>query len=100
MTDILNLIAAKQIDENEASEIFDNAIEAFHTGKIQSIPDELCLNEYEWTAVCQGIDWKQLATWREDGFPETCGKCGKKIDYKNYGWKVDFNGLCHIKCIE
>lgn len=98
MTDILELISTSQINEYEAGIIFNNTVEEFHAGKIKSIPEELNLNNYEWTAVCQGISWQQLALWRLVGWPESCSICGRKINYLDYGWMIDLNGLHHINC--
>lgn len=98
MTDILELIATSQINEYEAGIIFNNVVDEFHSGKIKSISEELNLTDYEWTAVCQGISWQQLALWRSAGWTALCSICGRKINYLDYGWLIDLNGLHHIDC--
>lgn len=98
MIDILEAIFTSQVDEHEAGVIFDKTVEDFHLDRIQTIQSELCLNDYEWTAVCQGVPWIRLALWRYTGWPTVCSRCGEKINYIEFGWLIDSKGFHHVKC--
>ena len=99
MIDILNKIISGDISIQDAEQIMDEVINKFHCDQIDLYPqDEMCLNNYEWTAIGFGISLEVLAKWRKNGWPNKCANCGKKIDYKQYGWRIVKNKLMCIKC--
>ncbi len=100
MTDILCDLISEKITLKDAEIIFDNTVSGFHSGKVSDICSELNLNKYEWTAICQGIDFDVLAMWRKNGWPTYCNKCKSELNYKDFGWLIKNNSLCHIFCSE
>lgn len=101
MIDILAILMNKEISEQKAYDIYDEVITKYHNGELQVEPRiELNLDEYEWTAFCHGISLKELAKWRDNGWPKYCARCGAKIDYKQYGWTIKENQLIGLNCCE
>lgn len=99
MIDILNKIIFGEISKQDAEQVFDDIMDRFHSGLLKNDPqDEMCLNNHEWTAVAYGVDLDVLANWRKNGWPRTCINCNRSIDYKNYGWRIEQNGLKCFKC--
>lgn len=100
MIDLLNMIYQNKISDEEAQQILDRTVCAFHAEKLKTdIPSELMLDHYEWTAICQGIDLNVLAKWRAEGWLGQCSLCKRDLDYKDYGWVIKSNQLCHAKCL-
>lgn len=98
MNDILKMVYDKELTEIEAQIMFEKTADDFHNGIINDISYELNLNQYEWTAVCHGVYFLQLAKWRYSGWSKSCVKCKKELNYEMYGWTVFNDELCHIKC--
>ncbi len=100
MIDLLNMVYQNKISAEEAQIILDDTISDFHSGKLKIvIPSELMLDNYEWTAICHGIDLNILAKWKMEGWPQKCSLCGRKLDYRKYGWLIQSNQLCHAICL-
>lgn len=98
MIDILTKLINEEISKEEAYQIFDEIVEKFHAGQIKNPPnEEMCMNNFEWTAVMFGIDLAVLADWRKGGWPKSCSNCNKTIDYTKFGWIIKANNL---KCLE
>ncbi|MDP9897879.1 hypothetical protein [Variovorax ginsengisoli] len=97
--DILNEVHHGSLNEDEADLIFDSIIESEFSAEVASL---LNLTRHEWTAKAQGANWRTLASWRYSGWPENCARCGKKLNYLDFGWWVISEGetqiLKHIKC--
>ena len=100
MIDLLKEINEYKISVDEAWDSIDYAIEKYDRGEVDSIPQALGLDNYEWTAYAHGIHLKTLANWRRDGWPTKCGNCSKQINYKNYGWMIKNEKLVCIDCEE
>lgn len=99
MIDILSKINNNDLNGERAEEVLDKTLDKFHADELEHAPQkELCLNKYEWTAISFGIDLIVLAQWRKEGWPTKCKNCGKKIDYKKFGWKIKENHLTCICC--
>jgi len=99
MRDILKDLYEGEISEDEAYDIMDEVVECFHTSdKDIVIPDELGLDIYEWTAICQALSLGVLARWRCEGWPTVCYKCGSPINYKEFGWIINNDQLKCLKC--
>lgn len=99
MIDVLRLLASREITIEQAQDTFSETIDKFHAGELAGMPqDELGLDRYEWTAVCQGISWAVLAEWRQHGWPTECAHCHKPIDYKKFGWMIRGNQLYCVRC--
>lgn len=97
--DILCKINNQEIDEEKACEIFDDIVEKFHEGVLNDEPKEILkLDIFEYTAVSYGVDFTILAQWRYKGWPNSCSRCNKEIDYKKGGWIVVDNHLTGINC--
>lgn len=85
------------MSDSEARSKVEEIVQNVHRGSYHHLVDNegridiaplLYFNEYEYTAFCQGIDLRVLATWRYEGWPDKCAKTGEKINYKEYGWLV------------
>jgi len=99
MIDILKKINMGKITEEQAYEIYDDVQDKFDSGKIKNYPqNELYLDNYEWTAFSFGISFEVLANWRKNGWPSKCAICGKILNYRQYGWRIQENKLVCIKC--
>ena len=99
LINLLEKIIMNKMSVEEADEVLDQIIDNFHNDELQTTPQkELCLDAFEWTAIGHGIDLKVLAIWRRDGWPSSCGNCGKLINYKKFGWKIVNDKLVCIKC--
>lgn len=99
MINLLDNIIINKMSVEEADEVLEKIIDKFHEDELQTIPQqELCMDTFEWTAIAYGIDLKILGIWRRDGWPSTCEKCGKSINYKEFGWKIVDDKLVCIKC--
>ena len=77
----------------------DETVDGFHEGELEGgIQEILCLDNYEWTAICHSLDLGKLADWRKNGWPKICCKCGSGIEYKKYGWVIKDNHLKGLNC--
>lgn len=101
MIDILTKLNNGEISVDDAYQIYDEVMDKFHSGKIDTKPhDELCMNNYEWTAFAHGAGLEVIANWRKNGWPQICVNCKKVIDYTKYGWIAQPKGLKCLKCNE
>lgn len=101
MIDLLNMIYRNTVREEEAQQMLDGTIEAFHSGNLKTdIPSELMLDHYEWTAVCHGVHLNVLAEWRANGWPRQCSLCRRELNYREYGWVIKSDQLCHAVCLQ
>lgn len=96
--DILERIWNKQISGDKAEDTIANLLEKFHNStnkeKAFNVSENIGMNNYEYTAHCQGIDIETLVRWRYKGWPNKCAITNKSFDYKNYGWLVqEINGI-------
>lgn len=100
--DLLDDLIHGRITPDEADDI----CSAVLADKIQTGPahEILGLTRKEWTAYAHGTGFKDLAYWREHGWPDRCFICGQRIDSDNFGWLArEFDGkvqLKHIVCPE
>jgi len=46
------------------------------------------MNNYEYTALCQGAPLNIIANWRYKGWPDKCCISNRKFNYQNYNWLV------------
>lgn len=99
MIDILEKIICGEISAEEAETLLELIIDKFHNDEIETTPqEELMLDKYEWTAIGFGIELQILANWRQKGWPSQCKTCGKKKNYKDFGWRIVQNEFVCIKC--
>jgi hypothetical protein len=99
MSNILEMINTGEITNEQAYDIMDKITDKFHDGEIdEEIPKVLCLDKYEWTAICHSLDLSILAEWRKKGWPTKCNFCGKEVDYKKFNWFIKNNKLMCMDC--
>ena len=60
-------------------------------------------SKYEATAYAHGANFADLLYFRYEGWPTTCYRCGKLLDYKKFSWLPhrDEDGepkLRHLEC--
>lgn len=98
-TDLLALLYTAEITADDADRIYHEVVEK----GVWDWAEALGLSEYEITANMHGVGFKELAKWRYEGWPDTCGLCHLPLDYRLYGWEADFDEdekpyLIHIEC--
>jgi hypothetical protein len=104
MIDILALIHKHKVSLDEAYDLFDAAQAAFHRGESDATWNEaLGLSNNEATAFLHGASLGDLASLRYAGWPTTCCRCHRPLDYRAYGWwfvrdKEGRPSLRHIEC--
>jgi hypothetical protein len=100
MIDLLESIHSGKVTDDQAYDIIDDFVIKFHEGEYEIQPKELLkLNNYEWTAFCQGVDLNVLASWRMFGWPKKCCSCGQTINYREYNWIIhDEKELMGLNC--
>ena len=90
--DIIKAIHEGEISLDEAYDIFDSIIEDkdgnYKDGEEIPILELTGMDNYEYTAFCQGAGLEDLVKWRYEGWPNVCARTGRKFDYKKYGWLV------------
>ena len=104
MTDLLDRIHSGEITLEEGECLFHKTIEEVHRG--ESDPNwasSLGFSKYEATAFCQAASLADLVTFRYEGWPDTCCRCGEPLDYEAFGWWIvhgDDGVAClkHIEC--
>lgn len=90
-----------EIGIDDAYRIYDEIMDRFHNGNLNVFPrEELCMDNFEWTAFAHGASLETIADWRKNGWPKTCANCDQTLDYKKYGWRIEADRLRCIKCIE
>ena len=102
--DLLAQLHQGKISLEEAELIFEKTIDKVHCQK--EFPEwwtTLELSCYEATAYAQGAGLTGLLQLRYEGWPTTCCRCGKALDYKQFGWWVvdvdeDRIALKHLEC--
>ena len=100
MIDLLEELYEKRITEEHAREVLLEVSRNFHNGVIKKDPFlELMFDMYEASAVAHGVNLEIIAKWRYEGWPTTCFKCKKELNYKDGGWTSKGNKLIHFKCL-
>lgn len=97
--DILSELMVGVLSEDQADEILSTVLDSPQADKIENL---LGFSHAEWTAYAQGALLVEIASWRKNGWPVKCNKCGGAIDVDQFGWLViDSDGesvLKHIRC--
>ncbi len=102
--DLVALLYSGQLSNQQAEATFDDTIAKVHRGESPAEWwDTLGMSEYEATAYLHGAMLSDLVKLRYEGWPNTCSRCGRIIDYKQYGWwferlNDDHPHLRHIIC--
>ena len=93
--DILKELYDGLIDLKKAHQIIDKIVSDFHDIKSSNqkfdgggISEILGMNNYEYTAYCQGAELHEIAIWRYQGWPKICFETGKEFNYMDFGWIV------------
>lgn len=101
--DILEALYKKEITEDMAYDLLGKIIgPSFVPEDPNEIMEDIMMDRYEWTAQ-SACDLSQIARWRYEGWPETCGRCKRKIIKEKFGWRCEVvNGesgdLRHVSC--
>ncbi|MGJ7488556.1 hypothetical protein ACSFA2_25045 [Variovorax sp. LT2P21] len=96
--DLLQELYQKELNEEEADEALARLLDSDGAADVKEI---LLLSGIEWTAKAQGADWRDVARWRYEGWPNRCPKCGADLNVRQFGWRVyidDVAFLAHIRC--
>ena len=83
--DILLEIKLKNITIDEAYSFYETIMDSDQVSNIKNL---MCLNNYEWTAFCQGLPLETLSDWRYKGWPNKCIVTGQNISIEGYHWLV------------
>lgn len=85
--DLLARLHSGELSLEEARNIFNEQIAKFHRGESTlDWREAFELSNYEATAYAHGATFSDLVKLRYEGWPTTCSRCGRPIDYKQYGW--------------
>ncbi len=98
--DLLYLIHEGTLDEAAAYEEYERGMD--HAP--ETLAQQLGMSHQEWTAFCHGVPFAQLAEWRYQGWPTSCGICGKSLDAAVFGWfgrevAPEVFRLVHVRCL-
>lgn len=97
--DILQEMHDGQLTLDQARTLYDEYMDAGH----ENIHEVLGFSQIEWTAYCHGTPFHKLMSWRYDGWPNICPKCGREINIDRFRWFVrEWKGdlrLLHIDCL-
>lgn len=93
---ILSEINEKRISEEEAYDLILKITKDVHAGKYPEFEENnsvdlakiLEMDNYEYTAYCQGAGLFEITKWRYEGWPTKCAESNIPFNYKNYGWIV------------
>ncbi|MGH7573969.1 MAG: hypothetical protein ACREM1_02405 [Longimicrobiales bacterium] len=96
--DILYELHAKTLSLEEAERIYDSVMDSDEI----DISARLGLSRAEMTALSHGVWFDELAQWRYGGWPESCFRCGLRIEPTDFGWLAKEQGeghvLVHLRC--
>ncbi|WP_431320042.1 hypothetical protein [Rhizobium sp. YTU87027] len=99
--DILSDLIEGRISVQQAEQALDEILDSSLAADVQN---QLGFSRAEWTAYAYGASLSELASWRQDGWPDRCIVCGNQIEIDRFGWIViDVMGasrLKHISCPE
>ena len=94
--DNLKYLYEGRISEDQAYDIFDREVDAFHAGEFETSDDGTLLgspfeslfgmDNFEFTAKCHGVPLSIVAQWRYQGWPDKCCVTNQRIDYRNDHW--------------
>jgi hypothetical protein len=105
MMDLLAAIHSGELSEEEAEKIFNSFWEQddLDVDEDETWPHYFGFSGYEATAKAHGASLSVLVQYRYEGWPTTCSRCGKPLDYTQYHWLFtrDENyepSLEHITC--
>ncbi len=97
--DVLAELNAGSRTLQEVERLFDSIMKTKDASRVAEL---LGLSGQEWTAYCHGVWFDELADWRQNGWPSTCGKCGTTVHVNEYGWLAVEDGdghvLIHLEC--
>lgn len=102
--DLLARILQSEISLEEAEKILDETVDGIHfRGECPEWWTTLELSCYEVAAYAQGAGLAELVQLRYGGWPTTCCRCGKALDYRQFGWWVVYAehnriALKHLEC--
>lgn len=94
---VLQELYSNNITEDEAHELMSQImcdIECGHYDQFRLVENRVDLataygmNNYEWTAYCQGAPLLVIAQWRYNGWPDKCCITNEPLDYIKYHWLV------------
>lgn len=93
---ILQELHNKRISSSQAYEMIDKVRDDIDKGVYDTLLNMgridfasiLGMDEYEYTAYCQGAPLSIISQWRYCGWPSKCCKTNLPIDYKQYHWFV------------
>jgi hypothetical protein len=105
MIDILELLHRGKMSVEDAYKLFENFATLEDVGDNQTWVEYFGFSEFEATGIAHGASLADLAKWRYSGWPSTCYRCGKSLDYTKYHWTVKEDALgqsvlVHIVCPE
>lgn len=96
MMDILKDLYEGRISEDQAYDIFDRVVDAFHAGEFETNDDGSLfgrpieslfgMDNFEFTARCHGVPLSILAKWRYQGWPDKCYVTNQQIDFRHDHW--------------
>lgn len=94
---ILKELYNKKITEDEACQFIDTIFDKIKDDSYDSKLEEHKINlaaifqmdEYEYTAYCQGAPLFVISKWRYEGWPQKSCNTKEPIDYKQYHWFVE-----------
>lgn len=97
--DVLTELAEGRTSLADVERLYERVMASEHAA---DAPALLGLSAVEWTAFCQGAHWDDLARFRREGWPRTCGVCGRALAVAAFGWLVrEHEGgvaLIHVEC--
>lgn len=97
--DVLSSLHSGELTEEHAQAIVGEVIASQLAGEVLSV---LGFSRAEWTAYGQGASLSEISHWRCHGWPGYCCRCGRTLDFVEFGWRVvDCEGKCalqHIIC--
>lgn len=94
--DLLKDLYNGVITDEEADDICSDVL----SDPLGALPahEALGMSRVEWTAHAQGAEFRDLANWRSNGWPDRCFVCGQIIALEKFGWLVRENeGELQIK---
>ncbi|MEW6609070.1 MAG: hypothetical protein AB1414_16775 [bacterium] len=102
--DLLERILTGEISEDEAYEIYNNAVHEFRMGRLPSeLGSYFGFSLKEWKAFEEDGDLSTIANWRKNGWPTKCYWCSKHLNTDHDEWTIYWDDkskahIIHVNC--